>query len=245
MSPPVSPPKPAYRGAERRRHRRGVISKLLTAPIPMGGIESRLGSALATLWRRGWPFLAAAALIAALAVPARRLMDGMAPTITARDRAEALCYSLATTDPRTGTRFLPPMRIEPSAALVRGRFTTNTPAALALRDVMHLTDAMVIREWRQTVGDYEVTLMWLRLPPEGGARHWLVVGWMEGTDLAVCNFRFAGEDGDLSGDEETWGRRLLARILRPANFRAGDLPVVRLRAARGAGMPSLGPATGG
>ena len=245
MSPPVSPPKPAYRGVERRRRRRGVMSKLLTAPIPMGRIESEIGRALTTLWRRGWPFFAAAALIALLAVPATRLWAERTPTILARHRAEALCYSLAALDPRTGTRFTPPMRIEPSAALVRDRFSADTPAPLALREAMHLTDAMVIREWNQTVGDYAVTLMWLWLPPENRARHLLVAGWMEGADLAVCNFRFAGEDRELSADEETWGRRLLARILRRENFQADRPPTVRLRAARGTSMPSFGPATGG
>lgn len=85
--------------------------------------------------------------------------------------------------------------------------------------------------------------LWSLLPPESGARHWLVLGWMEGGGLAVCNFRFAGDQDELSPDEEMWSRRLLAGIPRPECFRAGVLPAVRLRVPRGNSMPRFGPET--
>jgi len=70
------------------------------------------------------------------------------------------------------------------------------------------------------------------------------VGWMEGSDLAVCSFRFAGDADDLTPEESLWGARLLARILVPQNFRAGTLPAVRLRGGRDGELPLLGPKPG-
>src|SRR5258706_153003 len=97
------------------------------------------------------------------------------------------------------------------------RLLTRPVSATALED-------------RARVGAYDVTSAGPRLPGSGDARHWLIVGWMEGADLAVCNFRFSGEATDLSPDEAVWGSMLLERILTPDNFQSEALPPVRLRA---------------
>ena len=68
---------------------------------------------------------------------------------------------------------------------------------------------------------------------------------MEGADLAVCTFRFAGDDPELSPDQEMWGRRLLARILKPRYFEEGVLPDVMLRTSSPDSLPSFGPRIGG
>ena len=158
------------------------------------------------------------------------------PALVARHRHEALCFALA-----QPPAFAPPMAIEPSAAVIRGRFGPTTPPEEALRQTMHFNDEMVASSRTRHVGDYDVAAMWLRLPDEDGARFWLVLGWIEGSDLAVCNFRFADDGPVLTPDQEAWGDELMARILVPANFRAGGIPEVRLNAARGATMPSFGP----
>ena len=222
--------------------RGSLLSRLLTQPLSPEQLERRAREAVAPAAR--WlVLLAPAAALAVLAYLTLDLWSLVPPKVTPRHRAEALCFALARPDPRTETRFEPPMHIEPSAALVRHRFSSDTPASHAMRSVMHLTDESIIREWRQSAGDFTVTAMWLRLPPESGARHWLVVGWMEGDDLAVCNFRFAGDQDALSPAEEEWGRRLLARILRPEYFRADAVPATALRIARGNTMPTFGPET--
>ena len=169
---------------------------------------------------------------------------GVAP----RHRAEALCFELERPDPRTRERFSPPMRIEPSTALVEGHFAPGTTASMALRQVMHLEESMVLGESRQSVGDYSVSALWLDLAPGPGAeaaqgRHWLVLAWMEGADLAVCNFRFAGLSRETTSEEHEWVTRLMTRIVTPENFKAGTLPRVRLNVARGANaLAPLGPA---
>jgi hypothetical protein len=157
------------------------------------------------------------------------------PEIAPRHRPEALCFLLAR------ARFNPPMRIEPSAAMVRGRFGASITAGYAIREVMNLTDRMVLSEENRRIGDYSVSILWLRLPGEDPHTHWMIVGWMEGPDLAVCNFRFAGGSRELSDDERGWGRLLQERILRDEYFRAGVTPMVRLRVVNGAQMPSFGP----
>ena len=235
--PPVRP-KPAVEGPppgmrERRRHRRGRLSRLLTAPFPTTAFESRVRSLIKPVL--GVLFFAAPVLcIAALAWVVSDAWSRRTPMLQPRHRAEALCFALA-----SPPAFTPPMTIEPGAALMRGRFTPTTPPALALREVMQFDDRMVIRERTRTVGDFEIATLWLRLP--GPTRHCLVVGWMEGSDLAVCSFRFAGDNDDLTADETLWGDRLLSRILVPANFRAGLLPAVRLKASRDGMLPSFGP----
>jgi hypothetical protein len=131
------------------------------------------------------------------------------------------------------------MAVEPGAAMIRGRFTPETPPDQAIREVMRLDDRMVITQRTRHVGDFDVAILWLRLP--GPARHWLAVGWMEGADLALLSFRFAGDEDDLTADETAWGDRLLARILVPGNFRAGSVPTVRLRASADGMLPTFGP----
>jgi len=182
-------------------------------------------------WRRGWPALALAVAAGLIALA----WSSWTPVLAPRHRPEALCFALAQ------ARFAPPMNVEPSAAIVRGRFSPQTPAAIAVRQAMRFTDDMVLRERHARVGDYDVTMMWLRLPGRRGG-HWLVVAWMEDSDLAVCSFRFAGGETDLTGGEAIWGNRLLGRILTPENFRAGALPTIRLR---GEPPRSFGPKTEG
>jgi len=144
------------------------------------------------------------------------------PVLTPRHRAEALTFSLAR------SRFAPPMEVEPSAALVRGRFSPQTPAGVAAREAMGFRDEMVIQERTARIGDYNVDVLWLRLPGRQGG-HWLVVAWMEGSDLALCSFRFASTETDLTPEELLWGQRLLGSILVPENFRLGLVPDFRLR----------------
>ncbi|MEK7331300.1 MAG: hypothetical protein AAB113_10920, partial [Candidatus Eisenbacteria bacterium] len=207
-----------------------------TDPFPTAALEARL-AAVARPAMRVLRVVAPVLCVAALAWAVADAWSRRAPTLVPRHRAEALCFALA-----SPPRFAPPMTVEPSAALVRGRFNAATPPALALREVMHFDDRMVIAERTQRVGDYDVATVWLRLP--GPARHWLVAGWMEDGDLAVCSFRFAGEADDLTPEESLWGTRLLARILVPQNFQAGTLPAVRLRAGHDGALPLLGPKPG-
>ena len=182
-------------------------------------------------------FAALAGLVVLLAWAGWSWWASRVPTLTAGHRAEALCFEL-----ERPPRFAPPMTIEPTAAMVRGRFTSGTPAAMALQDMMHYRDDMVVSQSQLTVGDFDVSVLWLRLPDAGGAAHWMIVCWMEGADLAVCSFRFADNGPTLSDDELQWGGALLHRILTPENFRSGSLPVVRLRLEPGRPLPLLGPA---
>ena len=224
------PPRPTSSRppVERRRHRRGHLSRLLTSPIPPLRLD-RPRRALTALARRSWPFVAILAAVGLLTL----VWAARVPVLTPRHRPEALCFALAR------ARFAPPMAVEPSAALVRGRFSEHTPAALAAREAMGFSDEMVIQERTSRIGDYEVTTWWLRLPGRQGG-HWLVVAWMEGSDLALCNFRFAGTETDLTPMELLWGQRLLGNILIPENFRAGVVPPFRLR---GEPPKSFGPKT--
>ena len=145
------------------------------------------------------------------------------PTLVPRDRPEALCFVLAR------ERYAPPLEVEPNSTMVRGRFSSQTPAGIAVREAMGFTDDMVLSEESRAVGDYEVSVLWLRLPGDPG--HWLVLAWMEDADLAVTSFRFGGDEAELSHDERVWGERLLVLALTPENFRAAALPAVRLRGA--------------
>src|SRR5262245_11401292 len=157
---------PPYGGPERRRRRRGAISRLLTAPLPVDRIGRPLG-AMAAAAARVWPLAVALLAIAAIWwIWAARI-----PVITPRHRPEALWFALAASD------FHPPMTIEPGVAVVRGRFNDRTPAAVAVREAMHFTDDMVIEERPFHIADYDVTELWLRIPPGNG--HWLVLAWME------------------------------------------------------------------
>src|SRR5262249_37692983 len=89
-------------------------------------------------------------------------------------------------------------------------------------------DDMVMQERTARIGDYDVTVLWLRLPGREGG-HWLVVAWMEGSDLALCSFRFASTATDLTPAELLSGQRLLGSLRVPENVRLGLMPGVRLR----------------
>ncbi len=212
---------------ERRRHRRGAVSRLLTAPLPTTAIEARIARWTRAL-ARAWPVLPAALVAALLWL----VWNARIPVIAPRHRPEALCFALAQ------EHFDPPMTVEPSAAVVRGRFSQDTPAGVAVRDAMHFSDDMVIQESKRRVGDYDVDALWLRIP--GGQGHWLVLAWMEGADLELASFRFAGDETDLTADEALWGRRLEHLVLRRSYFRAGEVPMIRLR---GAAPTRFGPKT--
>lgn len=208
---------PPARPIERRRHRRGPLNRLITGPVPslrLGAGSTALGAAA----RRAWPIFAGLLVLGVAAL----IWQLHVPTLTPRHRAEALTFSLA----RAG--FAPPMDVEPSAALVRGRYSAQTPAPVAVRDAMGFRDDMVMQERTARIGDYDVTVLWLRLPGREGG-HWLVVAWMEGSDLALCSFRFTSTETDLTPAEMLWGQRLLGSILLPENFRLGVVPDVRLR----------------
>lgn len=182
-----------------------------------------------------WLVVAGLALALGVAAVAYDLVSRRAPELTPRHRAEELCFLLA-----RPPVFTPPMPVQPSVALVRGRFGTNTPASFALQEMMHFEDQHVLRQWSEHVGDYDVSAFWLRLPGSE-TDHWLVLAWMEDADLAVCNFKFAGTTDALSPQERAWGMQLMHRLLVPDNFRRGVLPSVRLRATDGQTMPSFGP----
>ena len=200
----------AHPGAPRRR--------TAARPVPMWALAL---TAIA---------VATATAYAILDVASRRT-----PEILPRHRAEALCFALAQPPP-----FAPSMVVQPSAALVRGRFNAGTPASFAIQEMMQFGDERVLRQWAEHVGDYDVAAFWLRLPgPEN--EHWLVFAWLENADLAVCTFRFIGTSRVLSADEKLWGGRLLRRVLVPENFQRSALPQARLRVAGGQTMPMFGP----
>jgi len=231
---PTPDPGPPRGVAERRRHRRGRLARLLTAPLPTAGLEAALAR-LARPVRRALPWLLPVLCLGSLALAIRGIWAGHTPSLAPRHRAEALCFALAAPPP-----FAPTMRVEPSAALLRGRFSPGTPPSMALREAMQFDDRMVLRERALHVGDYDVATAWLRLPAETSHR-WLVVGWMEGADLAVCSFRFVGDNDELTPEQERWGNRLLGRILVPGNFHVGALPDFRLHHARDGELPVFGP----
>jgi len=215
--------------------RPGPLARLFTSPLSPAALETRARRAAQPLAKRLWP-VGLLLLVPALGYAALDLWSRRSPVLVPRHRAEALCFALA-----QPPAYTPPMTVEPSAALVRGRFAPSTPAALAVQEVMHFTDLMLVRQWTRHVGDYDVSAMWLRLPDAGGVRHWLIVAWMEGGDLAVCSFRFAGDLPELTADQLLWGNRLLQRVLVPEHFDAARLPNVRLHAAHGSTMPTFGP----
>jgi len=234
MNPPVSP------GPVRRAARRPpLIVRVFTSPVSAGAVERRMSRLFQPVMRTALavaPF-AFGLLVVVMAI---ELWVHRTPSLAPRHRAEALCFALA-----QPPRFTPPMGVDPGAAMVRGRFVPGTPPAMALRMAMHFDDPQVVEESMRRIGDYDVAVVWLRVPEAGATRHWLVLGWMEGADLAVCSFHFAGSDFDLSDDQRLWGERLLSRVLQPDNFELGSLPTVRLRAGKGATLPRFGPPTQG
>jgi len=216
-----------------------LIVRVFTSPVTAGAVERRVSRMLQPAMRvalAAAPF-AFGLLIVLLAI---ELWTHRTPALEPRHRAEALCFALA-----QPPRFTPPMGVEPSAALVQNRFPLGTPPAMALRMAMRFDDPQVAEESTRRVGDFDVTVVWLRVPESGATRHWLVVGWMEGADLAVCSFRFAGSDFELSDEHRLWGERLLERILKPDYFVLGSVPSVRLRAGKGETLPRFGPRTQG
>jgi hypothetical protein len=205
------------------------------APLPLTAIERRL----TRVSERVWPWLRVALAlcgVAAVGAGAWWWTWLHAPVLAPRDRPEALCFALA-----QAPAFDPPMHVETGAAMVRGRFSADTPPELAIRAAMHVGDDMVVSQRKQHVGDYDVAVMWLRLPTEGGGHHWLVVGWMEDSDLAMCSFRFAGEPSELTADQSLWGHRLTDRILQPEYFQSDRVPDVRWRVSGRDPLPSFGP----
>ena len=232
----MNPMVPSLPGAPRRR-RPPFIVRVFTSPVTAGAVERRISRMFQPAIRVALS-LAPFAFGLLLAVLAIELWTNRTPVLEPRHRAEALCFALA-----ESPRFAPPMPVEPSAALVRGRFPLGTPAGIALRMAMHFDDPQVVEESSHRVGDFQVTQLWLRVPERGETRYWLVTGWMEGADLAVCSFRFRGGDDELSDEQRLWGRRLLNRILVPEYFVAGSLPHVRLHAEPNEAMPHFGPRT--
>ncbi|HEY3216001.1 MAG TPA: hypothetical protein VGK93_05870 [Candidatus Eisenbacteria bacterium] len=234
MSAVPPPSNPVGRPIERRRRTRGAFDRLLTAPIALPALEARGRRALRAVapWAKR---LALPLAVLALAYPAFLLWSSQRPPLAPRHRAEALCFALA-----QRPVFSPPMTVESSSALVRGRFHERTPAAVALRETMRFSDDMVIQEGVAHVGDYEVYRLWLRLPADRGSGHWLIVAWMEGADLAISSFHFAGDQPDPSPDELMWGEALLSRVLVRENFRSA-LPPVRVRLARADAPLDFGP----
>lgn len=203
------------------------------SPVPRSATAPRAISS-----RRAWlAILPVPLALFVFGVVTMQLWSMSAGQIAPRHRAEALCFVL-----ERPPAFAPPMTVEPSAAVLRGRFARGTPPLPAMQEAMQFGAANTLRQWVQRLGDYDVEVLWLRLPDRDGDRHWLVVGWMEGADLALCNFRFPGTGAELSVDEIRWGDELLDRILRPQYFRAGSLPPVRIHPPARGVLPPLGPA---
>jgi len=221
--------------ADPHRTRRSLLTRLFTAPLSPRALEERARRRSRRVL--GWlaallPLLFLAALASALADAwSRRPVE-----IEPRHRPEALCFALAAPPP-----FAPPMRVEPSAAVVRRGFPPGTPPAIALQQVMRFSDEMVLRARTQRVGDYEVADLWLRISGPTGPEYWLILCWMDGDALEVCNFRFAGDGPALSDAQREWGARLLLRVLVAANFEQGALPHARLTVHDGRTMPVFGP----
>jgi hypothetical protein len=217
------------------RARRSLLTRLFTAPLSPRALEDRARRR----GRRvlGWlaalvPAAFLVVLVSALASTwSRRPLD-----IEPRHRPEALCFALAAPPP-----FAPPMHIEPSAAVVRQSFPESTPPAVALQKVMRFSDDMVLRARTQRVGDFDVADLWLRIAGSHGPEYWLIVCWMNGADLEVCNFRFEGDGPVLTQAQREWGSRLLLRVLVAANFERDALPRARLRVEGGRTMPVFGP----
>jgi hypothetical protein len=223
---------PTFPQVERRRRARGAVSRLLTRSVPTARVESGLGR-LGARVARAWPLVPLALVIGLLWL----IWAGRAPVLTPRHRPEALWFALAQ------TRFAPPMTVEPSAAMVRGRFNHNTPAQVAVREAMHFTEDMVMRERLLRVGDFDVAVLWLRIP--GSPGHWLVMAWMEGADLALASFRFDGAEMDITPDELLWANRLMRSVLVEEHFRADALPAIRLQVKGGTPPATFGPKTPG
>lgn len=197
-------------------------------------IQARRASRLAWTWIGG-----VAALTTLVAVLVTVLDGPPRPTVVPRHRAEALCFALA-----GPPAFEPPMPVESNAAVVEGHFPANTTVAIALQSQMRFEDHMVMDQTHQAVGDFDVTALWLKLPDARGLATWLVIGWIEDGDLAVCSFRFGSVSAETEqvGDVRFWGQRLMHQVLVPENFQSGTLPDVRGHLSAGQRLPRFGPA---
>jgi hypothetical protein len=173
--------------------------------------EPRPAPRRAATLRAWWPVVLA--IVAALGSVAFIEWTRSATRGTPLDRAEALCRELAGS-PRDSLA----AGIRSGVELRHGRFDARTPPAQALEQALGLDPSRILKHWTQRVGDYDVAAMWVRLP--GDDRHALVVGWIEGSGLAICRFRFPSRGARLSGDEIERGDDLLDRVLVPRNFRA-------------------------
>src|SRR5258706_2262886 len=154
--------------------------------------------------------LALAAVLAGLAfIHWTRFADSGTPL----DRAETVCRAIARS-PHDSLA----AGIESEVEFRRGNVDAQARPVPALEQALGLDESRVLRRWTQRVGDYDVAAMWVRLP--GDDRHALAVGWLEGSGLAVCRFRFPGHGASLSADEIERGDGLLDRVLVARNFRA-------------------------
>jgi hypothetical protein len=158
-----------------------------------------------------WPVLLA--LVATLAGAGFVRWTRSAASGSPLDRTETLCREIAC---EPGDSLAAAVR--PEVELRRGHFGPRATPAAALERALRLDPTRVLRRWTERVGDYDVSVMWVRLPGED--RHTLVIGWIEGTDLALCRFRFPGGGPRLRAGELERGDDLLDRVLEPRNFRA-------------------------
>ena len=217
------------------RTRRLLSRHLLTAPLSPQALEDRARKRMRMVF--GWmAALLPALFLAALASAIGDAWSKRPVVLEPRHRPEALCFMLA-----QRPTFAPPMRVEPSAAVVRREFARDIAPALALQQVMQFSDAMVLAASERRAGDFDVANLWLRITDRGTPEYWLIVCWMNGGDLEVCNFRFAGDGPTLSDSQREWGERLLARLLVERNFRRGAMPKAHLRVRDGRTMPAFGP----
>jgi hypothetical protein len=230
--PAPSSTAPAAPGGVERRRAGGKVTRVFASPLPhLSGRHVR--QVRRWVGRAVFGILVIGAA-AGLALGGHALWQMRQPVLLARHRPEALCFRLA-----ESPAFSPPMTVEPSVAVLRGRFSALTPAGYAIREAMGLTDPLVIGEKKRTVGDFEVTTLWARIPGQDG--FWLVIGWMEGSDLASLTFHFPSPDGALSREIVTWGDRLTARVLVASNFRASSPPAASWRPTGKATLPTFGP----
>src|SRR5262245_59681976 len=124
-APGTAPPRPP------------LVVRALTSPVTPGAVDRRLQRHLGPLLSWVW-IVAVLCFVVALGGVGWSAWNARIPMLTPRHRAEALCFAL-----ESPPHFTPPMTIEPSAALVRGRFTRETPAAMALQNAMNFSDEMV------------------------------------------------------------------------------------------------------
>lgn len=215
--------------------RRSLPERLLTAPLSPQALEERARRRMRTVF--GWmAALLPALFLVALAYAIGDAWSRRPVVLEPRHRPEALCFALA-----QRPAFAPPMRVEPSAAVVRRAFAAGIAPALALQQVMQFSDPMVLAAAERRTGDYDVASLWLKIADRGAPEYWLIVCWMNDGDLEVCNFRFAGDGPVLTDAQREWGERLLERLLRDANFRRDAMPRATFQVRDGRTMPVFGP----